>query len=45
MFQFNAEFSAEYCDARDLDAARRFNPSLHSFGDWLSENVSKIPVS
>ena len=26
MFQFNAEFSAEYCDARDLDDARRLNP-------------------
>ena len=44
MFQFNAEFSAEYCDARDLDAARRLNPNLHSFDAWLVENVSKIPI-
>ena len=44
MFQFNAEFSAEYCDARDLDAARRLNPNLHSFDAWLAENVSKIPI-
>ena len=44
MFQFNAEFSAEYCDARDLDFARRLNPELQSFDAWLAANVSKIPV-
>jgi uncharacterized protein YbjT (DUF2867 family) len=44
MFQFNAEFSDEYCAARDLDATRRLNPDLHTFDSWLEENITKIPL-
>jgi uncharacterized protein YbjT (DUF2867 family) len=44
MFQFNAEFSDEYCAVRDLDASRQLNPTLHSFDQWLKENISKIPL-
>ena len=44
MFQFNAEFSDEYCAKRDLDATRRLNPGLQSFDTWLVANVSKIPL-
>lgn len=44
MFQFNAEFSDEYCAKRDLDATRRLNPGLQSFDTWLAANVSKIPL-
>jgi uncharacterized protein YbjT (DUF2867 family) len=44
MFQFNAEFSDEYCAKRDLDATRRLNPELQSFDTWLAANVSKIPL-
>lgn len=44
MFQFNAEFSDEYCAARDLDFTRKLNPDLQSFDRWLEENASKIPL-
>jgi len=44
MFQYNAEFSDEYCAARDLDETRRLNPDLHSFDAWLAENASKLPL-
>jgi uncharacterized protein YbjT (DUF2867 family) len=44
MFQFNAEFSDEYCAKRDLDATRALNPDLHSFDAWLAENASKLPL-
>ena len=44
MFQFNAEFSDEYCAARDLGASRKLNPDLHTFDKWLEENVAKIPL-
>lgn len=44
MFQFNAEFSDEYCAARDIDETRMLNPELPTFDDWREENVSKIPI-
>lgn len=44
MFQFNAEFSDQYCAARNLDATRKLNPDLQSFDKWLEENASKIPL-
>jgi|ERR1035437_2539273 uncharacterized protein YbjT (DUF2867 family) len=44
MFQFNAEFSDQYCAARDLDATRKLNPGLQSFDTWLVANASKIPL-
>ncbi len=44
MFQFNAEFSDEYCAARDLGFTRKLNPDLQSFDRWLEENASKIPL-
>ena len=44
MFQFKVEFEEQYVGARDLDVARKLNPELKSFKDWLAENGSKIPV-
>ena len=44
MFQFNAEFSEQYCAARDLDATRELNPELQSFDTWLVANASKMPL-
>jgi len=44
MFQYNAEFSDEYCAARPLEGTRRLNPDLHTYEEWLVENVDKIPV-
>lgn len=45
MFQFKAEFEADYTGARDLDAVRKLNPELETFATWLEKNGSKIPVS
>ena len=45
MFQFNAEFSDQYCAVRDLEAARRLNPELQSFDTWLEANGAKIPLA
>ena len=44
MFQFNAEFSEQYCAARDLDATRELDPDLQSFDAWLASNAAKIPL-
>jgi len=44
MFQMNAEFEAECCGPRDLEATRRLNPELKDFDMWLAENKSRIPV-
>ncbi|MHB1210562.1 MAG: NmrA/HSCARG family protein [Acidimicrobiales bacterium] len=44
MFQFNAEFSDEYCAVRNLDVTRQLNPGLHTFDQWLAESISKIPL-
>jgi uncharacterized protein YbjT (DUF2867 family) len=45
MFQFKAEFNAEYCGARSLEVSRRLNPELRTFDRWLAENASKLAAS
>lgn len=45
MFQFKAEFEADYTGARDLDAVRKLNPELQSFNEWLEQNATKIPIA
>jgi uncharacterized protein YbjT (DUF2867 family) len=45
MFQFKAEFEADYTAARDLDAVRKLNPELQSFNEWLEQNATKIPIA
>ena len=45
MFQFKAEFEAEYCAPRELDAVRALNPALQSFDQWLEANRDRIPVA
>ena len=44
MYQFKAEFEADYCNSRSIDLARTLNPSLQTFENWLKENKSKIPL-
>jgi len=39
------EFESEFCAARNLDSARTLNPSLQSFGGWLSKNKDRIPLT
>ena len=45
MFQYYQEFADEFADARDIKEAKELNPSLQSFGEWLKDNASKIPLS
>lgn len=44
MFQFKVEFEEQYVGARDLEVARKLNPELKSYKQWLAEYGSKIPV-
>lgn len=43
MFQFNRDFSDDFCRLRDLDFSRSLNPRLQTFEEWLSANAAKIP--
>jgi uncharacterized protein YbjT (DUF2867 family) len=44
MFQYKAEFEAEFCGARDVGVSRALNPELQTFGQWLEANKSRIPL-
>jgi uncharacterized protein YbjT (DUF2867 family) len=44
MFQFNRDFSREFCAARKLDESRSLNPALQVFAEWLMENRNSIPA-
>ena len=44
MFQFNYEFSAEFCASRPVAKTRELYPGLQSFRQWLERNVQKVPV-
>jgi len=43
MFQFNRDFSKEFCAARDLNFSRSLNPGLQTFAAWLDRNAKRIP--
>ena len=45
MFQYKAEFEAEYCKARDVGFSRSLHPKLQSFAEWLQANKDRIPTS
>jgi uncharacterized protein YbjT (DUF2867 family) len=44
MFQFKRDFEKDYCDVRDLSIARKLNPALQSFDQWLARNKDRIPL-
>jgi len=44
MFQFNRDFSKEFCAARDLNFSRSLNPGLQTFAAWLDRNAKRIPL-
>jgi uncharacterized protein YbjT (DUF2867 family) len=44
MFQFKRDFEEYFCGARNLGVARRLNPSLQTFEQWLAQNKSRIPI-
>jgi uncharacterized protein YbjT (DUF2867 family) len=45
MFQFNLEFSDEFCAARSVEFSRSLNPALQTFERWLAANAGRIPLS
>jgi uncharacterized protein YbjT (DUF2867 family) len=44
MFQVKRDFEKEYCGVRDLAVARKLNPALQTFAQWLAENKARIPL-
>ncbi len=44
MFQFKTDFNERYRAARDVNEARRLNPALQRFDDWLRDNAKRIPI-
>lgn len=44
MFQFNRDFSEEFCAARDLATSRALNPQLLDFDGWLARHAKQIPI-
>ena len=43
MFQFNRDFSDDFCTLRDLELSRSLNPAIQSFDAWLAANAGRIP--
>jgi len=44
MFQFKRDFNKYFCGARDPAFARKLNPGLQTFDQWLKENRKRIPL-
>ncbi len=44
MFQYNRDFEAQYCSARDAQLTRRLNPRAQDFAQWLSANSARLPI-
>lgn len=45
MYQFNRDFSEDFCAARSLEESRALNPSLQTFSMWLAQNKDRIPLT
>ena len=44
MFQYKRDFEADFRAPRDVEAARRLNPRLQTFAQWLQANAARIPL-
>ena len=44
MFQFKADFEADFCGARDINATKKLNPELLNFNTWLEQNKAAIKI-
>jgi uncharacterized protein YbjT (DUF2867 family) len=44
-FLYMQEFESDFCGARNLESAREINPSLQTFGGWLSKNKERISLT
>ncbi len=45
MFQFKSDFEREFRAARNPETARRLNPRLQTFAQWLAANATRIPLA
>ena len=45
MFQYNRDFAAEFCGARDLGVSRSLNPRLQTFAAWAKAHKDRIPLA
>lgn len=44
MFQFKADLEDMFRAARDPSVARRLNPELQTFSNWLAANIGRIHI-
>ena len=44
MFQFKADFEADFCGARSVAFSRSLNPGLLDFAGWVNANKARIPI-
>lgn len=44
MFQFKADFEADFCGARDINKTKKLNPELLNFDLWLQKNKAAIKI-
>ena len=44
MFQFNHDFAAQFCGARDRELTRKLDPKLQTFAQWLEANAARLPL-
>src|SRR6476659_506414 len=44
LFQYKRDFEADFRAPRDVEAARRLNPRLQTFAQWLQANAARIPL-
>jgi uncharacterized protein YbjT (DUF2867 family) len=44
MFQFNHDFSDEFCGARSVEFTRALNPRLQRYDEWLAVHAREIPL-
>jgi hypothetical protein len=44
MFQFKADFEADFCGARDINATKKLNPELLNFDSWLQKYKHLIKI-
>jgi hypothetical protein len=45
MFQADRDFAKQMLANRNLDEARKLNPQLQSFDQWLANNKDKVAAA
>jgi len=44
MFQFKRDFNEYFVGVRDIELARRLDPELQTFEQWLGRHKDEIPL-